>query len=246
MKDQVNFIHEILSIIFTAYQKKNLRNDKRLSFVKAYFASFLEDLAAHDKHQHIFADKVIQTFEELEKPSMPVFEQGIYQLMDSTQENRKQLPELKKVFEKTILEPIGKSLTKHPELQTLVEKCVKGFEYYKELQAKASKDYEVYVNSFNTSMTEGKKKATVDIFTEAHKYASTIQSLVVTLVQVCEDLIRLKPFAMAKEKEYLKALIKAFNEYCLFTQQHFGQLTASTLQKARFSFDRVGSIEPDI
>jgi hypothetical protein len=194
---------------------------------------------AHGTHQHTLAEKAIQSFDAQEKNNMPVFEQGIYQLLDSIQDSRKTLPELKKIFEKNIIEPMNKGLGKHMEFYTLIEKCVKGFEHYKELLAKAVKDYEVYVNTFNASLVEGKKKSSLDVFTDAHKYSSSVRDLIITLMHICDDLMKMRVFAVAKEAEYMKVLSKAFKEYCLFTQQHFGQLTASILQKARFSFDRV-------
>lgn len=225
--------------MFNNYQKKNQRNEKRLSFAKAYFNSFLEDLVSTNAHQHSFADKIIQGFEKQDRSSIPEYEQGVYQLLDSVQESRKSLLQVKQAFEKSVLEPLNTAIKKHAELYSLIEKSVLGFEHYKELLAKSSKDYENYTTTFNASMIESKKKVTLDVFSEAHKYSTSVQRLVATLAQISDNLIAMRKLAIAKEIEYLKALTKAYKDFSLFVQQHLGQLTASILLKARFKFDKV-------
>lgn len=238
-KTNLNLVLEILARIFNIFQKKNQRNEHRLSFVRAYFNAFLEDLSKSNSHQVAFAEKTIQSFGNQEKITIPIFEQGIHQLLVCIQESGKKLPELRQSFEKTIMDPLTKALTRHAELYSFIEKCAKGFEHYKELYMKAAKEYENYVNIFNSSMTEGKKKNEKDVFTEAHKYSSAIQNCVIGLVQICDDLTKMRAFALAKEQEYLKAFSKSFKDFALFSQQHFGQLATATLQKSRFLFDAV-------
>jgi len=69
-------VYDILLRMFQIYQKKNQRNENRLNFVKAYFNSFMDDMAKFSTHQLEFAGKAIHSFESKEQQSMPVFEQG--------------------------------------------------------------------------------------------------------------------------------------------------------------------------
>lgn len=224
------------------YQKKNQRNEHRLNFVRAYYNSFADDLTHFSGHQIAFANKAIQNFDATNTASMPVFEQGIYEMLGGLRTNEKKIQDIKKQFEKTIFETMNKGLTKHAEFYALIDKCAKGFEQYSDLTDKASKEYESYVQAFNSSMIEGKpKKGEKDVFTEAHKYSISVRNMVLLLVQINDDLVKMRPLAIAKELEYVKNFAQSFKDFALFTQENFGSFMSATLTKSKFIFDVVDS-----
>ena len=222
------------------YQKKNQRNEHRLNFVRAYFNAFADDLTHYSSHQISFAGKAIQNFESSNPSSMPVFEQGVFEMLNGIKANEKKVMEVKKHFEKTIEEPLSKALTKHAEFYALIDKCSKGFEQFSDLGDKAVKEYEGFVNTFNSSMIEGKsKKSDKDSFNEAHRYSSSIRHMILLLIQLNDDLTKMRPLAIAKELEYVKAFAQSFKNLAFFTQENFGNFMGSTLVKSKFIFDVV-------
>lgn len=225
------------------FQKKNQRNEHRLNFVRAYYNAFADDLTHFSSNQIAFANKAIQNFDSTSHNSMPVFEQGIYEILGGIRANEKRVIEIKKQFDKTIIDPMNKTLTKHAEFYTLIDKCSKAFEQYGDMTERAIKEYEGYVQAFNSSMIEGKtKKADKDVFTEAHKYSITIKHMILLLLQICDDLTRMKPLALAKEMEYIKAFSLSFKNFGLFTQENLGNFMGTTLMKSKFIFDIVGKV----
>lgn len=224
------------------YQKKNQRNEHRLNFVRAYFNSYADDLSHYASHQMEFAGKAIHNFESSNPSSMPVFEQGVFEMLTSIRNNEKKIGEIKVTFEKTIEEPMNRALTKHSEFYSLIDKCAKGFEQFADFGDKSVKEYEAYVVTFNATMTEGKqKKPDKDVFSEAHKYSATIRHMMLLLVQICDDLIKMRPLAIAKELEYIKAFSQSFKNLAFFTQENFGNFMGATLAKSKFIFDVVGA-----
>ena len=197
------------------FQKKNQRNEHRLNFVRAYYNAFADDLTHFSSNQIAFANKAIQNFDSTSHNSMPVFEQGIYEILGGIRANEKRL----------------------------IDKSSKAFEQYGDMTERAIKEYEGYVQAFNSSMIEGKtKKADKDVFTEAHKYSITIKHMILLLLQICDDLTRMKPLALAKEMEYIKAFSLSFKNFGLFTQENLGNFMGTTLMKSKFIFDIVGKV----
>lgn len=222
------------------YQKKNQRNEHRLNFVRAYFNAFADDLTHYSSYQIGFASKAIQNFESSNPSSMPVFEQGVFEMLNGIKANEKKVFDVKKQFEKTIEEPLNKALTKHAEFYSLIDKCAKGFEQFSELNEKATKEYESFVGAFNSSMTEGKsKKSDKDVFNESHKYSASARHMVLLLMQINDDLTKMRPLAIAKEMEYVKVFAQSFKNLAFFTQENFGNFMGATLAKSKFIFDVV-------
>ena len=157
-KKKMNIVIDILKRIFNLYQKKNQRNEHRLNFVRAYYNAFADDLALYSGNQIAFANKAIQNFDSNNQNSMPVFEQGVFEMLGGLRANEKKIQEIRKEFDKTITEPMNKALSKHSEFYALIEKCSKAFEQQNELLDKSNKEYESFVNAFNSTMTEGKLK----------------------------------------------------------------------------------------
>lgn len=244
MKKKLGIVVDVLRRLFNMYQKKNQRNEHRLNFVRAYYNAFADDLTNFSGHQIAFANKAIQNFDASNTSSMPVFEQGIYEMLGGLRANEKKIQEIKKLFDKTIVEPMNKGLTKHAEFYALIDKCAKGFEQYGELNDRSTREYESYVQAFNTSMIEGKsKKGDKDVFAEAHKYSSTVRAIVLLLAAINDDLVKMRPLAIAKELEYVKAFAQSFKNFALFTQENFGNFMSSTLTKSKFIFDVVDSYD---
>ena len=135
---------------------------------------------------------------------------------------------------------MNKGLTKHAEFYALIDKSAKGFEQYTELNDRGTREYESYVQAFNSTMIEGKtKKSEKDVFAEAHKYSSTARAIVLLLAAINDDLVKMRPLAIAKELEYVKAFAQSFKNFALFTQENFGNFMSSTLTKSKFIFDVV-------
>lgn len=59
---------------------------------------------------------------------MPVFEQGVFEMLNGVKQNEKKVQDLKKVFEKNVIETMNKNLSKHTEFYTLVEKISRQLE----------------------------------------------------------------------------------------------------------------------
>lgn len=247
-------MYDILSRIFQIYQRKNQRNENRLNFVKAYFNSFIEDVSKFSHNQLEFASKAIHSFEAKDQQSMPIFEQGtlhllgIYEMLHGVKTNEKKIQELKQHFEKKIFEPMLKSLTKHAEFYTLVEKVSKSFDTFVAVQDKAAKEFDHFVQVFNASIEVKNKKQDKDVFFEAYKFSQSIRELISLLMSTTDDLVKLRPLAAAKENEYLKAFGYAFKQFNLFTQENFGNFMGSTLAKSKFIFEVIDasySVEND-
>lgn len=153
--------------------------------------------------------------------------------------NEKKLVELKKHFEKNIYEQMNKCLTKHAEYYATIEKCTGALESFNEVQDKAAKEYDSYSQVFMNSMDQKKKITDKDLFVEAHKFCLSISHLIHLLKSVTDAIIALRPLAVAKEDEYLKAFANSFKQFTLFTQENFGTLFSTSLTKSKFIFEVV-------
>ena len=89
-KKKMNIVIDILKRIFNLYQKKNQRNEHRLNFVRAYYNAFADDLALYSGNQIAFANKAIQNFDSNNQNSMPVFEQGVFEMLGGLRANQRQ------------------------------------------------------------------------------------------------------------------------------------------------------------
>lgn len=230
-------MRDVLQKLLSVFQKKNQRNENRLNFIKAFYNSFMEDIGKTCHHQLEFANKAFPSFESKDQQAMPIFEQGIREMLLGIKSNEKQLQELKVHFEKKIYDSMIKSLPKQQEFYTLIENCSKGMEVFAEVQERAAKEYDSFMTVFNHAMDEKKKKSEKDLFSEAHKFAGSIRYLINVLKTITGDLIKLQPVAAKKEDEYLKVIAGSLKQFSLFTQEHFGKFTSATLTKAKFIFE---------
>ena len=160
-------------------------------------------------------------------------------MLNGVKQNEKKATDLKKSFEKNILDHLTKSLTRHAEFYQFVEKISSQFEQYTEFQDKQAKEYEAFVFAFNQAMEKKVRKADKDIFHECHKHSTTICSIVGLLQVIFDDLVKLQPLAVSKENEYLKTFAYAFKQYSMFAQENFGSSMGSNMGKAKFVFDVV-------
>lgn len=248
MRNQLALVRDILQKMLTAFQKKNQRNENRLNFIKAFYNAFMEDIGKTCFHQLEFANKAFPSFEAKDQQAMPVFEQGIKEMLQGIKSNEKQLQELKVHFEKKIYDTMVKSLPKQQDFYTLMESCSKGMDSFTEVQERAAKEYDSFMTVFNLAMDEKKKKTEKDLFSEAHKFAGSIRYLIGVLKAITDDLVKLQPVAAKKEDEYLKAIANSLKQFSMFTQEHFGKFTSATLAKAKFIFELIDqkySVEAD-
>ena len=239
-RHQIAIIKETLTKLLLVYQKKNARNENRLNFVKAYFNSYIEDLNKFASHQTEFANKAIHSFETKDQKSMPLFEQGIYEMLNAIKNNDKKIQELKKLFDQSVLEPMNKGLTKHAEYYLLMERLTKHMDSYNEMYERSIKEYTSVCEIFNSSMDlKKKKKAEKDIYFETEKYASTLRTMFGVMKVTCDDMSKIQPLAVSKEDEYLKVFAQSFKQFGFFAQENFGSILASTLSKSKFIFESI-------
>lgn len=162
---------------------------------------------------------------------------GIFEMLNGIKANEKKIQELKTHFEKKIYDQMIKSLSKHSEFYTIVEKISKSFETFVEVQDRAAKEYDHFVALFNNSMDMKNKKQEKDVFSDAHKFCQSIRELVNLLAIITDEMTKLQPYAIAKENEYLKAFANAFKQFSMFTQENFGNFMSTTLSKSKFIFE---------
>ncbi len=238
-RQQMTKTKELLHKIFQVYQRKNQRNESRLNFVRAYFNSYLEDLGKFASHQIDFSNKAIHSFDVKDPQSMPIFEQGIYEMLLAIKNNDKKVHDLKKTFDKMVTEPMNKSIGKHVEYYALIEKISKHIETFTELFERSTKEYAAVTDTFNHSMDVKKKKQDKDFYFEVYKCVTSIRQIYSTLKSFSEDITKLRPLAVNKENEYLKAFSYAFKQFGLFSQDNFGNIITSTLSRSKFIFEGI-------
>ena len=238
---------EILAKVFSMYQKKNIAIEIRANLLKQFFETYFTDMIDSISSQKKFADLTIQSFEipEAHLSKAPLFEQGrlrsrgISSMLKCIQSNHKSLVELKKSFNASIGSLMNKTFSKHKEYFDLLERCHEHLNNIKQLSDKSLKEFEQFKQTYTLASTSGKKSRDKDCYYDASKFSSSIRAIIRILKQFCDDLIQLKPLAVAKDNEALKILIKAFREFTSFTQKNFGPTLTNNLLKAKFVFDQV-------
>lgn len=174
--------------------------------------------------------------------SMPLFEQGMYEMVSSIKLKENKLLELRKLFEKNIMEKMNKGVGKHLEFHNQVEGLTQQLHEVKELSKLLLKEFESLQEYHAILLDEKKKKKPdKDLFYEIFRFGSNVRNLFSLLQKACDSLIKIMPLAVQKENEILKLVAGSFKEFSLFAAEHLGPITTQSLLKSKYIFEVVES-----
>jgi Mg2+ and Co2+ transporter CorA len=220
----------------------------RTKFVRAFLDSILQDFVEISSTQHKFACMTVDNFNVGEGVVVPLFEQGLQEMLKNTKRLQLKILEQRSLVHSRLVEKLRRVDHMHSQAEIHLGNCdnrvkelVEFLARLRELFSKVQDMYEKTMSEDQAShVGNGDLEARGDVYRQAFKYGSCLRTIISETKRSVHMAFDLRDALIEKEIDTLRIVASVFKELKVFAQESMGPIAASSIEGAEPHFNKLG------